>query len=279
VGLNILLDLVFVVLLHGGVGGAALATVLSQGLSAALVFRKLLTTEDVYRLKLSEIRIWKDQLGEIVRIGLPGGVQNCLVSLSNVLIQSSINSFDTYAIAGCGAYFKVEGFALMPAGSFALAMTTFVSQNMGAGRQDRAKKGAVVGLVLSCALATCIGIGMVCMAPILIRTFNSDPDVVRFGVSQMRTEAWFYALLAFSHGIAGVLRGVGRSKVPMFTMAICWCGLRITVMPIILRQIHSIYVLYWTYPCTWAISSVVLILYCLHARIFDIKQEKEVLAK
>ncbi len=261
---NILLDLLFVGILGMGVAGAAFATVLSQGVSCTLVFYRLITDRDVYRLNPRQIRLHKKQLREVVRIGLPSGIQNCLVSLSNVVIQSSINSFGTVAMAGCGAYFKIEGFALMPAGSFGMTLTTFVSQNLGADRSDRAKKGAVTGLILSCVLATLIGLLMVIFAPHLIRLFiEDDPEVVRFGVNQMRLEPYFYAFLAFSHGIAGVLRGAGHSKVPMYTMAICWCGLRITVMPLILRQFHNITVLYCTYPVTWFMSALVLLIYCL----------------
>lgn len=257
---NILLDLALVPSM--GVAGAALATVLSQGVSFLLVFWRLITDDDIYRLRIREIRFYKKQLIEIVRIGLPSGVQNCLVSLSNVVIQSSINSFGTVAMAGCGAYFKVEGFALMPASSFSMTLTTFVSQNLGAGRPDRAKKGAVIGLSMTCILATLIGIVMAIFAPTLIRLFiDDDPAVVQFGVNQMRIEPYFYAFLAFSHGISGVLRGAGHSKVPMYTMAICWCGLRVTVMPLVLRLVHNVYVLYITYPSTWFISSAVLLIY------------------
>ncbi|MGM9680171.1 MAG: MATE family efflux transporter [Eubacteriales bacterium] len=261
---NILLDLLLVPGM--GVSGAALATVISQGVSCTLVLYRLFTDQEVYRVRFGQIRIYKKQLSEIIRIGMPSGIQNCLVSLSNVVIQSSINSFGTIAMAGCGAYFKVEGFALMPAGSFGMTLSTFVSQNLGANRPDRAKKGAVIGVLLSCAMATLIGILMVIFAPYLIRMFiDEDPAVVEYGVRQMRLESWFYAFLAFSHAIAGVLRGAGHSKVPMYTMAICWCGLRVTVMPLILHYFHNITVLYATYPCTWFISALVLLIYFLRS--------------
>ncbi|MGM9637188.1 MAG: MATE family efflux transporter [Eubacteriales bacterium] len=257
---NVVLDLLLVPGM--GVSGAALATVISQGVSCALVLFRLFTDKEVYRVHFRKIRIYKRQLSEIIRIGMPSGIQNCLVSLSNVVIQSSINSFGTIAMAGCGAYFKVEGFALMPASSFGMTLSTFVSQNLGANRPDRAKKGAAIGVILSCSLAFLIGILMVIFAPVLIRMFiDDDPAVVQYGVNQMRLESWFYVFLAFAHGIAGVLRGAGHSKVPMYIMAICWCGLRVTLMPLILHFFHHITVLYATYPFTWFLSAVVFLIY------------------
>ena len=131
--LNIIFDLLFVAVFHWGIAGAAIATVLAQGLSALLVVRVLITTNEDYRLILKDVRFYGRQLNNIVSVGLPSGVQNAVVSLSNVFVQSSINSFGTLAMAGCGAYMKVDGFVLLPAMSFSMAMTTFTGQNMGAG--------------------------------------------------------------------------------------------------------------------------------------------------
>ncbi len=262
---NILLDLIFVAKLGWGVKGAALATVLSQALSAALTFRKLLVTSEIYRVNIKEIRLDRLLLREIVRIGLPGGIQNSIVSLSNVVVQSNINHFGELAMAGCGAYAKVEGFALMPAGSFALALTTFVGQNLGAGKFDRVKKGAIIGTLLSITTAEVIGLFIYIFARPTISMFSSDPTVIAYGALQAKTVVLFYCLLAFSHAVAGVLRGAGLAKVPMLVMAGSWCLLRMTWITVMMHFYENIQLIFWAYPITWAVSTVILAVYSLQS--------------
>ena len=133
-------------------------------------------------------------------------------------IRDSINAFGAQAMAGCGAYSKLEGFAFLPVTCFSMALATFVSQNVGAGRPDRVRSSMRFGLAASCLLAEGIGVGMFALAPQLIGLFNSEPGVIAFGVQQARTVALFYCLLAFSHCCAGILRGLGRPVVPMAIM-------------------------------------------------------------
>ena len=220
---NVVLDLLFVAVFHMGVGSAAFATVISQFISALLCLRQLMKSPAEYRLSLRKIRIDRVMLGQIISNGLPSGIQNSIISLANVVVQSNINKFGEMAMAGCGSYAKIEGFGFLPITCFAMALTTFISQNLGAREYDRAKKGAVFGVACSLTIAELVGIAIYLLAPVLISGFNSDPQVISYGVAQARTVTLFYFLLAFSHCMAGILRGAGKSTVPMFVMLICWC--------------------------------------------------------
>lgn len=253
---NVVLDLLFVAVLGMGVGGAGLATVLSQALSAFLVFRKLMRVDAGYRVRWRRVRCDREMLRRVVTLGVPSGVQNSVISLANVIVQSNINAFGSSAMAGCGAYSKLEGFAFLPVTCFSLALSTFVSQNLGAGRQDRVKSGVRFGLLCSPILAEGIGVLIFAFAPFLIGLFNGEPEVVAFGVSDARTVALFYCLLAFSHCCAGILRGYGRPVVPMAIMLAVWCVFRITYITVTVRLIPDIRVVFWAYPITWTISSI-----------------------
>lgn len=253
---NVILDLLFVAVLGMGVGGAGLATVLSQALSAFLVFRRLMRVDAGYRVRWRRVRFDREMLRRVVTLGVPSGVQNSVISLANVIVQSNINAFGSSAMAGCGAYSKLEGFAFLPVTCFSLALSTFVSQNLGAGRQDRVKSGVRFGLLCSPILAEGIGVLIFAFAPFLIGLFNGEPEVVAFGVSDARTVALFYCLLAFSHCCAGILRGYGRPVVPMAVMLAVWCVFRITYITVTVRLIPDIRVVFWAYPITWTISSI-----------------------
>ena len=229
---NVVLDLLFVAVFRWGVDSAALATILSQILSALLAFRRLARTRACYRVNWRRVRFEGPMLRQVVTLGIPSGVQNSVVSLANVIVQSNINAFGSFAMAGCGAYSKIEGFAFLPVTCFALALSTFVSQNLGARRFDRVRQGMRFGLLCSPLLAEGIGLVIFAFAPFLISLFNSDPAVVAFGVNDARTVALFYCLLSFSHCCAGILRGMGRPVVPMAIMLCVWCALRITYITV-----------------------------------------------
>ena len=254
---NVVLDLLFVAVFRWGVGSAALATILSQILSAFLAFRRLTRTRACYRVNWRRIRFEGPMLRQVVTLGIPSGVQSSVVSLANVIVQSNINSFGSAAMAGCGAYSKIEGFAFLPVTCFSLALSTFVSQNIGAGRPERVRAGMRFGLLCSPVLAECIGVAIFTLSPLLISAFNSDPEVIAYGVADARTVSLFYCLLSFSHCCAGILRGFGKPVVPMAIMLSVWCALRITYITVILRLIPDIHMLYWAYPLTWSISSVI----------------------
>ncbi|PWM20401.1 MAG: MATE family efflux transporter [Collinsella tanakaei] len=262
--LNVVLDLLFIAGFGMGVGAAALATILSQTVSAVLAFRRLSLTSEAYGVRWRQVRFHGSTLRAVVVQGVPSGVQNSVISLANVIVQANINSFGAQAMAGCGAYSKVEGFAFLPVTCFAMALATFVSQNIGAGKIDRVRKGMRFGIATSALLAEAVGVGMFLLAPFLIAAFNSEPEVVAFGVRQARTVSLFYCVLAFSHCCAGILRGLGRPMVPMVIMLAIWCALRITYITVTLRFIPQIQVIFWAYPLTWTISSVLFGWYLTH---------------
>lgn len=262
---NILLDLLFNGVLKLGVEYAALATIISQLLATLMCLWRLTGKSQTYRVELRKIGFDKGLLKQIVGIGLPSGLQNSIISIANVVIQANINAFGSAAMAGCGAYFKIEGFVFLPITCFSMALTTFIGQNLGAKQYDRAKKGAAFGIFCSITLAEVIGILVYFFMPRLILLFNAEADVVKYGILQAHTESLFYFLLAFSHTVAGIMRGAGKSTVPMFVMLGCWCIFRITYVTIITSIIPTIQVVFWAYPITWSLSSVVFLIYLLKA--------------
>ena len=262
---NIALDLIFVAGLGLGVGSAAIATTISQGVSALLCFIHLLRVDAPYRVKIKEIRFHRKSLFEIIRYGLPSGVQNSVIAIANVVVQSNINSFGKSAMAGCGSYSKLEGFAFLPVTCFTQALTTFVGQNLGAGHHDRVKKGVAFGVICSCTIAELIGITCYIFAPQLIGWFSDSPEAIDFGVRHMRTISVFYFLLAFSHCIAGVLRGAGKATVPMFIMLAFWCLFRMAYVTVAVRIVNELTTVSWAYPITWTLSGILFLIYFLKA--------------
>lgn len=260
---NIVLDLILVAGFHFGVGSAALATVISQIISALLCLRQLLKSPEEYRLSMKKVRLDPIMLRHIISNGLPAGLQNSIISLANVVVQSNINKFGAMAVAGCGSYSKIEGFGFLPITCFALALTTFIGQNLGAKEYDRAKKGAVFGVICSLSIAELVGIVIYIFSPYLISGFNHSPEVISYGTAQAHTVTLFYFLLAFSHCMAGILRGAGKSAVPMFVMLVCWCIIRVSYITVTVNFIHDIRVIFWAYPITWCLSSVTFLIYFL----------------
>lgn len=259
--LNVILDLLFIGVFKFGIGSAAIATAIAQACSALLALFHLMRTKEVYHVSLRNVRFHKSLLKEIVCYGLPTGIQNSVIGFANVIVQSNINSFGTNAMASYGSYVKVEGFAFLPITCFSMALTTFIGQNLGARQYQRAKKGASFGIITSVLLAECLGIAIFTFAPQLIRMFSNDTQVIALGVKQARVEALFYFLLAFSHCIAGICRGAGKAVIPMAVMLAIWCVLRICYISIMMQWIHEIQYIYWAYPLTWSISSVIYLLY------------------
>lgn len=258
---NLVLDLVLIAGLGCGVGGAAVATVISQIVSAALCLVQLARSREDYGLRWREIRFHRGMLSQILRIGVPSGVQNSIINFANVIVQSNVNAFGEMAMAGYGAYTKVEGFAFLPITSFAMALTTFIGQNLGAKECERAKKGARFGILVTVTLAELIGVVIFLLAPQLIALFDDTPEVIAFGTDKSRTAAFFYCLLAYSHASAAVLRGAGKAMVPMVVMMVCWCVIRVTFLTIAVPLTGSILTVYWVYPLTWTLSSVAFFLY------------------
>lgn len=258
---NTILDLLFVAVFDFGVSGAAIATVISQFVSAGLGFIKLTRVDGWHKVYINKIKIDGKTLKSLIQMGLPTGVQNSVIAFANVIVQSSINQFGSVAMAGSGSYSKLEGFAFLPITSFSVALTTFIGQNLGAKQYKRAREGARFGIIASISLAEIIGLLIWIFAPPLIGIFNSEPDVVEVGVLRARITSLFFFLLALSHCLAGILRGAGKTKIPMYVMLISWCLIRIAYITIMVKIIPDISVVFWAYPITWFISSAVFIIY------------------
>lgn len=258
---NIVLDLLFIAVFHWGVWSAAAATTISQAVSMVLCLIHLTKKGMIYQVRLRDLRLDREMLGQIFRYGLPSGVQNSVIGFANVIVQSNINSFGKLAMAAYGAYSKLEGFAFLPVTSFTMALTTYVSQNLGAGEYDRAKKGSRFGIITSLLLAELIGVLMYLFAPQLTAIFTETPEVIALGVEQARTISLFYCLLAFSHAVASVCRGAGKAFVPMTIMLVFWCVVRITYITTVMHFVHDIQYIYWAYPITWSLSSIVYLIY------------------
>lgn len=261
--INIVLDIIFISQLHMGVGSAALATIISQIVSALLCILHLIKAPQEYRLVIKDIKFNRNLLGQVISNGLPTGVQNSIIAFANVVVQSHINSFGKMAVAGSGSYSKIEGFGFLPITCFAMALTTFISQNLGANKIDRVKKGSQFGIICSLILAEIVGIIIYIFIPQLISMFDSTTEVIQYGSLHARTVTLFYFLLAFSHCIAGILRGAGKSIVPMLVMLICWCIIRVTYITIAVSIIPEIQMVFWAYPLTWTLSSIVFLIYYL----------------
>lgn len=256
---NAILDLIFVGVFHWGVAGAALATTMGQFLSAMLGLIHLMSGKFVVQIKLSKLRVNPAVLKQVFRLGLPSGVQNSVNAIANLVVQSNINAFGDLAMGGCGSYAKIQGFVFLPIMSMALALTTFVGQNTGANRPDRVKMGIRQGMAISVAMAELFGVFVFFCAPYLVGLFSKDPAVVVFGVQQARVESLFFFLLATTHICAGVLRGAGKTMIPMAVTLGAWCVLRIVYIEGLVRIIPNINVVFSAYPVTWMVSALLLL--------------------
>jgi putative MATE family efflux protein len=260
---NIALDMFFVAVLGFGVGAAAMATTLSQGVSALLCFLHIIRVDAPYRVNVRKIRFHKEILVQIIRYGLPSGVQNSVIALANVVVQTNINSFGKAAMAGCGAYSKLEGFAFLPVTCFTQALSTFVGQNLGAGKHDRVRKGVAFGILCSCTMAEITGLLLYRFAPQLIGFFSESQAAIEFGARHMRTVCLFYCLLAFSHCIGAILRGAGKPTVPMLTSLGSWCLFRVVYITVAVKFVNELTTVSWAYPITWILSGIIFLIYFL----------------
>ena len=263
--INVVLDYVFIAILGFSVGSAAVATVISQGLAAALCFAQLLGTKEIYRVHLSEIRFHKEMITQMLRLGLPSGVQNSVISIANVVVQSHINSFGEFAMAGNGIYAKLNGFAFLPVTCFSMSMTTFIGQNLGAKQYDRAKKGAKFGLCACLITAECIGLLVRFSIGGFAKFFTDVPAVIEYSVTEAHIESFFFFLLAFDHCVSGIMRGAGKAIVGMIGMLTFWCVIRVAYITIVTSFIPDIRVVFWAYPLTWFLCAVFLLIYFIKA--------------
>lgn len=257
---NVVLDLIFVAVFHWGVGGAAIATVISQGLSAVLCIIRMCRTEGYTGLSFGKLHFHRQIMSQVIRQGLPSGVQNSVISIGNLVVQANINSFGAYAISGHGAYTKIEGLVFLPIMSMSMALPTFISQNLGAGEYDRAKKGAAFGIISGMVMAELVGLLLYFGCGQALKIFVDTPEAISFGRIHGQTVTMFFFLLAFSHCAAGVMRGCGKSMIPMVVMLLSWCGIRIVYVTLVLRVVNEFRMISWAYPLTWTISSAAFVI-------------------
>ena len=216
--LNTALDLLFVVALHMGVAGVAWATIIAQGISALLILATLTAEKSAYGLRWRELHIERDTFRQVLNVGWPSGIQQALTAFSNVFVQGYINSFGAAAMAGWGAYGKLDIFIIVPAMAIAQASTTFVGQNWGAKQPARARQGARQSLLMSLAFTAVLAVLIVIFAHPLMRLFSPDPDVIDFGVRFVRIISPFYVAVCFNQIYSGALRGIGNARAPMLIM-------------------------------------------------------------
>ncbi len=224
--LNIVLDLFFVLTLKAGIAGAAIATILSQFVSALLILALLTRTRDIYRLRWRELCIDRRLLGQIFAVGMPAAVQSVITAFSNIFVQGYINVFGSDVMAGWSCYNKLDHFIMLPMQSMAMAATTFVSQNCGAGDERRSDRGSVTAVLLSLGVTGTIALALNLFAPQAVRLFSPDAAVIGFGVLFVRTNTFFLLFNCVNHVLAGALRGRGDSRGPMVIMLATFVALR-----------------------------------------------------
>lgn len=259
--INIVLDYVFVVYVNMGIAGVAWATLIAQCTSAILVLLLLIRTKEPYRIVLKDLKMDKEMLKKVVSIGLPSGIQQSIVSFSNVIVQSYINGFGSGAMAGNSAWTKIDSFIMLPMQSFGLAATTFTGQNLGAKKTDRALKGARTALWLSIAVTISLSILVFFNGTTLLNVFSSDEEVHYYGTMLMNTYVPSYVFLCMVQIFAGVLRGAGDATPPMVTMIVCYVVIRQIYLAIISHFAHNFILTMMGFPLTWTLCAFCLYLH------------------
>lgn len=261
---NIVLDLIFVGPLNMRAAGAAWATFIAQCLTSLLLTVNLMNTEGLHRLDLHQVRVYKEELKEIVSIGLPAGIQSALISFSNVLIQSRINSFGHEAIAGISAANRYDGFMMVGLNSFMMASTTFTGQNIGAKKVDRLKQGARTTTFLGVGFSVVMSIILLIFGRPLMGLFSQDPSVIEYGYGKILIYAPFHWIFTSAQVLSGVIRGAGQSLYPMLVSIFCMVGIRtlwnypiahfFQEIPRLADFGASINLVHWSYPVSWVIT-------------------------
>lgn len=267
--LNILLDLLFVMAFQWGIAGAAIATILSEAISAVLVCVTLMRSQEAYRLTLQDLHVNWPVFRRILVIGLPVGIQQSLTAFSNAFVQSYINRFDSSSIvAGWSTHMKVDQFTLLPAQSISQATTTFVSQNLGAGREDRARKGFWTALAMGTVVLLAVSGAIYLSAEGVASLFNREPDVVFFGAAFMTMMVPYRPLTAIFQCIAGALRGEGDARGPMFIMLFSFVAVRWVYLLTITQFPHDVYAVAFGYPVGWIVCAALSCLYYYYHFVF-----------
>lgn len=259
--LNIFLDILFVVYLKLGVKGAAFATVISQAVSALLVILSLTKSVDIYRLRPNKIRFYKSLLIAIVTIGLPAGLQSVMYGISNIIIQTSLNSLGTETVAAHTAFAKIDAIYWMISGAFSVSIITFIGQNYGARKFDRMKKSIKVCLFMDLIASLLLTTVMMVAGPYLLRLFTSDQEVIEIGMQIIHIIAPSYALFIFIEILSSSLRGMGNVVIPMLMTCSGVCVLRILWIFLFVRTHLSVTTILMSYPISWGFTAVLFIIY------------------
>ena len=259
--INIFLDIVLVVFFHMGVAGAAIATVVSQAVSAVLVILVLLRSTDMYRLIPRQIRFHKFLLISIITIGLPAGIQSVMYNISNVLIQTSLNSLGTATMAAYTAFGKIDAVYWMISGAFSVSIVTFIGQNYGAGKYNRMKKSVKVCLLLDFIASLLVSALLLGLGQFLFRLFTTDPEVIRIGMQIVYVIAPSYVLFIFIEILSSALRGMGNVLAPMLMTCGGVCVLRILWIFFVVPLAPGITSILLSYPVSWALTAVLFLIY------------------
>lgn len=259
--LNIVLDLLLVVGFHMGVAGAAIATIFSQAVSAVLVTAALMRSDDIYQLQLREIRFFKQALISLIWIGLPAGIQSTMYSISNMVIQTSLNSLGTDTVAAWTAFGKIDSMYWMVNNSLGIAVTTFVGQNFGAGKYDRMKRSVRVGIGMGLVAAVAISGLFFAAGNLIFHLFTTDAGVISIGMDILRLMAPAYFLFVFIELLSGALRGTGDVMIPMLLTCGGVCVLRVVWILVVVPLYPGLRIIIFSYPVTWLITAVLFIIY------------------
>lgn len=259
--LNIVLDLLFVVVFKEGVLGVALATLIAQAFSAFLVTWKLMNSEGMLHLKLSKIRFYKSALLSQIKLGIPTGIEAILFAITNIAIQTALNSFGTDTTAAWSAYGKLDAIFWMINTAFGISITTFVGQNYGAGKTDRVKKSVKVCMGMELITATVMIVFLIIAREFLFRMFTSDANVIRIGSEMLVLITPWYIVYVFIEILAGALRGIGDVIIPVFITLGGICVLRIIWLVAALKISPTISVIIFSYPVTWILTALIFIIY------------------
>ena len=253
---NVICNLIFVIVFKMGVAGVAIATSISQYIAAALIVASLLKADGYMKLFIDKIRISKDKALGMMKIGLPAGFQGALFSISNILIQSGINSFGSVVMAGNTAAGNLEGFVYMGMNAVYQTSLSFTSQNMGAKQYDRVKKifWTCVGVVIVVGLI--LGVGAWLLGDKLLRLYTDEPEVIKYGVERLGVVSATYFICGIMDTMVGGLRGMGYSITPMIVSLTAVCILRMIWIATIFQSIHTPVILYLSYPVSWTIAAI-----------------------
>lgn len=260
---NIVLDVVFVAGLEMGAAGAAVATVLSQVVSALLVLYVLMRTQIPYRLELRKLRMNGKLLKRIIRIGLPAALQSMMYNVANLIVQTSVNSFGTDVVAAYTAFGKLDAFYWTVLNAFGISITTFVGQNFGAGQHDRVKKSVRVCLGISAGAAVTMSVVLVLLGETLFRMFTDDLAVIGYGLQMLYIIIPSYVLFVCIEIPSGALRGVGDTLIPTLFTFFGICVVRVSWVLLVVPRHHTLNMLWYIYPITWVITSALFISYYL----------------